>query len=182
MHRWGTEKGDKHKAASFFSIVAWKSIQINQKKLIPHDKWVNFSSYISLEKLYPIKALRTPADLRAEVLSEFVNPPTKKNPFRLCPSSVIDPVPSSLTFTIGGKGNSLEWSAPVVGTRKNVGKEQTTVSGSHLSHLIVLSVVTVVALALCLLVCLLLPSSFQGTCRTSTFQHGQMICFYLPTD
>lgn len=52
------------------------------------------------------------------------------------------------------------------GTRKNQGKVQTSVSASHLSHLVVLSLLAVVALALCLLVLVLRSSPFQCTYGT----------------
>lgn len=77
----------------------------------------------------------------------LLDPGKKKKPSGFL-SSEIDPVSSSLNFAIGGKGNSLERSAPIVGTRKSQGAEQPSVSASHLSHLIVLSVLTVVALGL----------------------------------
>lgn len=77
------------------------------------------------------------------MLSEFVRPKTHQ-----ALSSEIISVASSLNFAICDKGNSLELSAPIVGTKRNRGKEQTSVSASHLSHLIVLSLLTVVVLAL----------------------------------
>lgn len=66
-----------------------------------------------------------------------------------------------------GKGNSLEWSAPSVGTRRT--KATSRVSASHLSHLVVLSVLlSVLTLALGLRVGVLRPPPFQRTYRKWT--------------
>lgn len=87
---------------------------------------MNFSSCPSLKKLLiSYKSCVTTANLalRAEELSEFVRPKTHQ-----VLSSEIISVASSLNFAICGKGNSLELSAPIVGTRKNQGKKQVSVS------------------------------------------------------
>lgn len=76
------------------------------------------------------------------MLSEFVRPKT----YQALSSEIIS-VASSLNFAICSKGNSLELSAHIVGTRKNQGQEQTSVSASRLSHLIALSWLTLVAIA-----------------------------------